>query len=86
MPLQALVQQRPSTQKPLPQSVPVPQLAPLGLAPVWQIAAASQYWLVPHDVSVAPGSTLPQTPRRPGTLQAWQVPVQAPLQQMPSTQ
>jgi hypothetical protein len=91
MPVQALTQQTPSTQKPEPHSLPAPQAAPLGLRPVWQVPAASQYCpLMLHGVvepvSCEPAGTFTHAPRLPGTLQAWQAVVQVLLQHLPSTQ
>jgi hypothetical protein len=87
----ALAQQTPSTQNPLPHSVPVVQGTPLGLRPVWHVPLASQYALAPEQrvealVSEAPAGRFTQLPSWPATLQPWQVPMHALLQQYPSTQ
>ena len=89
--MHALTQQTPSTQKPVPHSVPAVQVVPLGFRPVWQVPAASQYCAVMlHGVvafrSCEPGGTFTHEPRLPATLQAWQAVVQVLLQQILSTQ
>jgi hypothetical protein len=80
-------QQKPSTQNPRPHSLFAVHLEPLALRPDWQVPAASQYWgRGQAGASGVPGTTFTQLPSLPGTLQLWQVPVQALLQQRPSTQ
>src|SRR5205807_348850 len=86
VPLQALSQQTPSTQKPLPQSVSSVQTAPFGFLPVVHLGpAAPKPGAPPQAPASCPASaaagTLTQAPRAPGTLQPWQVPGQPPLQQ-----
>jgi hypothetical protein len=90
VPAQGESQQKVSTQLPEPHCAPVVQLIPLALSPDWQVPAASQY-CGNAQVTVAALSGLPagrftQLPALPVTLQAWQVPRQALLQQVPSTQ
>ena len=60
---------------------PLPSHRPSGP----QVAAGCDgHWL--GSTGASPSGTGEQVPIRPGTLQAWQVPVQALLQQTPSTQ
>jgi hypothetical protein len=88
--VQAASQQTPSTHLADPQTLPVAHMAPLTFKPDWQVPFASQYWVPPQaglEVgSCAPAGTFTQLPRLPATAHDWQVPVQALMQQMPSTQ
>jgi hypothetical protein len=86
----ALTQQTPSTQWPEPHCEAAVQASPFGVLPVWQVPAASQYWLALHSgdefVSCEPAGRLTHAPSEPGTPHDWQVLVQALTQQVPSTQ
>src|SRR4029077_14465183 len=91
VPKQAASQQTLSVQLPEPHSVPTAQAIPLTLSPDWQAPVPSQDCVPLQADSVAFGSGAPafrltQLPSLPGTLHPWQRPVQALLQQKPSTQ
>ena len=83
-------QQTPSTQKLDPHSLAAAQALPLGLSPVWQVPAASQYWaLLQAGVefrSCEPAGTFTHAPTEPGTAHDWQVLVHPELQHFISTQ
>src|SRR5262249_46459410 len=89
-PVHALTQQTPSTQKPEPHSDAALHLSRFGLLPIWQVPAASQYWLPLQSgdefPSCDPAGRLTQAPSDPGTAHDWQTLVQALTQQTPSTQ
>lgn len=88
--MQAESQQTPSTHLADPQSLPVAHMAPFTFKPDWQVPFGSQYCVPPQaglDVgSCAPAGRFTQLPRLPATAHDWQVPVQALLQHLPSTQ
>ena len=83
-------QHTPSTQLPDPHCVPVMQVIPLALSPDWQVPAASQYCgkaqVTVARLSADPAGRFTHKPSLPVTLHAWQVPRQALLQHVPSTQ
>jgi hypothetical protein len=89
VPVHALLQQKPSTQKVLRQ-VPVPESVAVHAWPLvdLQWPEPSHAWVVPaHELPFEPEATGEHVPRWPDRLQAWQVPhVVAVLQQTPSTQ
>jgi hypothetical protein len=84
LPVQAVLQQTPSTQLPLRHWLPCEHAWPV----VSTQAPAPLQVLVPVQLGASgwPDGTLVQVPRLPGTLHAWQVPLQPELQQTPSTQ
>jgi hypothetical protein len=82
VPQEALPQQCPSTQFPLVQSDATVQVSPLVFLQV-PVASHEDF---PLQVSSTADFTCPQVPALPVRLQAWQLPVQAVLQQYPSAQ
>jgi hypothetical protein len=87
-PAQVVLQQKLSIQLPLMQSVPMAHTWP---SAALQFPLPSHDWFAPEHIMVAlvsscPAGVLEQVPSKPVTLQALHVPMQAVLQQTPSTQ
>jgi hypothetical protein len=71
---------------PVWQPAPALQSAPVTHAEAHAAPAPLQKVLPHSEAGSSPAGTGEQVPARPATLQAWQVPLQAPSQQTPSTQ
>jgi len=86
VPVQAALQQTPSTQKPLKHSVVAEQVWPFSFL---QTPLPSHDWFTPEHagtplVSSKPAATLEQMPTAPVMLQDLHVPLHTALQQTPS--